>query len=86
MAKNTENMITLTSEMTKYLLKKYGIPESEAFEDVKKVNKRRKTLYPKEYIKYVFDKVGLNDDTVMQQLRGEFSSYSEYRKYVYGQG
>lgn len=71
------------SEMTEYLLKKYGIPEAEVFSEVKKVNKRRKKLYDEEYIKYVFEKYGLNDETIMIQLRSEFANWKEYSNYLH---
>ncbi len=51
------------------------------FEEIKQMNKRRKKLYDYEYIKYVFDKFELNENTVMDQLRKEFKNYGEYFKY-----
>ena len=45
------------SDLSKYLLKEYGVSRDEAFAEVKKYNKRHKKLYDNEYITYVCKEV-----------------------------
>jgi hypothetical protein len=65
-----------------YLLKKYKVSREEVFAKVKEVNKRRKKLYDEEYVKYVFEKEGLNDDSFIETIKATFSTYSAYKHYT----
>jgi len=55
-------------EMSDYLLKTRKISRDEVFVEVKKANKRRKKLYESEYIQYVFNKFGLSEDIIMEEI------------------
>lgn len=70
------------SDFSRYLLQEYKIPREEAFEDVKKLNKRRKKLYNGEYVMYVCNKLSLNKDDMLQSLKTKFVTYKEYMKYL----
>ena len=62
-----------------YLLKKYKVSRDLVFQKVKEINKRRKKLYDVEYVKYVFEQEGLNDDTFIEAIKTEFPSYKDYK-------
>ena len=66
------------SDMSKYLLKKYGVPRDEVFAEVKKINRRRKKLYESEYITYVSQKFGLNVGVIQAEWKERFKTYKEF--------
>ena len=68
------------SDMSKYLLKKYGVPRDEVFAEVKKINRRRKKLYESEYITYVSQKFGLNVGVIQAEWKERFKTYKEFAK------
>jgi hypothetical protein len=67
-------------DISTYLLKKYQIPRDEVFAKVKEKNKRRRKLYDVEYVNYVYEKFGLQENTVLSELKNEFKSYAEFLK------
>lgn len=69
------------SDAAKYLLKKYKVPRELVFEKIKTINKRRKKLYDEEYVKYVFEQEGLNDDSFLESIKTTFPSYKDYKGY-----
>lgn len=69
-------------ELAWFLLKEYGIPKDNVFQEIKAVNKRRKKLYDYEYIEYVFKKHNLNDDIVLSSLKERFETYSNFYDYL----
>lgn len=69
------------TDAASYLLKRYKVPRELVFEKVKAINKRRKKLYDEEYVKYVFEQEGLNDDTFLETIKTLFPSYKDYKHY-----
>lgn len=72
------------SDMAKYLLRKYEIPRDKVFEEVKKINKRRKKLYDSEYITYVCKEFNLNPVEIVDGWKKEFGTYANFKKYLRG--
>ena len=70
------------SDLAKYLLKEYGVPRDEVFEEVKSLNKRRKKLYDNEYITYVCKKFDLNPPEIVESWKKRFGTYAEFEKYI----
>lgn len=70
------------SDLSKYLLKEYGIPKDEVFAEVKKYNKRRKKLYENEYITYVCKKFDLNPTEIVAEWKNKFSTYAKFKEYL----
>lgn len=71
------------SDAAKYLEKKTGISREEAFEQVKKINKRRKKLYDQEYVMYACTKQGINTDELLSEIKNKFKSYSEFSEFLH---
>lgn len=69
-------------DLSAYLLKEYGVPREEAFEEVKKFNKRRRKLYENEYITYVCKKFDLNPTEIVAGWKDKFGTYSEFKKWL----
>lgn len=69
-------------DLSKYLLKEYGIPREEVFAEVKKYNKRRKKLYENEYITYVCKKFDLNPAEIVAGWKDKFGTYNKFLKYL----
>jgi len=69
------------NEMASYLLKTRNISRDEVFDEIKKVNKRRKKLYDHEYIQFVFKKFELTEDLIMDEIRNKFTNWHEFIKY-----
>lgn len=69
-------------DLSKYLLKVYGISRDEVFTEVKKFNKRRKKLYDSEYVTYVCKKFDLNPTEIVANWKTEFGTYSEFQKWL----
>jgi len=72
------------ADMVSYLEKTRNIEKDIVFAEVKKVNKRRKKLYDSEYITYVCSKFSLTDDLLIEEIKSKFSTYKDYRKFLYG--
>jgi len=70
------------NDVANYLLKEYNISREIVFEEIKKVNARRKVLKNFEYVKYVFDKQNLDEKKMLEILKDRFHNYSEFRKYI----
>lgn len=69
-------------DMKRYLMKKYSVPEEEAFAAVKAKNKRRKKLYDQEYIDYVSKKEGQDTADILSNWKGTFRTYYEFKQYI----
>lgn len=67
-----------------FLLKEYKVSEKEVFDKVKEINKRRKKLYDEEYVKEIFERNNLNDDSFIEMIKGRFPSYRDYKAYSRG--
>lgn len=65
-----------------FLKKEYKVSEEEVFQKIKEVNRRRKKLYDEEYVKEVFDRNNLNDDTFLEMIKKRFPSYKCYMSYA----
>jgi hypothetical protein len=69
-------------DLCQYLLKLYGVSRDEVFEEVKKLNPRRKKLYDPEYIMYVCTKKEINRDELLNSVKTRFSTYKEFRNFI----
>ena len=69
-------------DLAGYLLKEYGISRDEVFEEVKKLNKRRRKLYDSEYVTYVCKKFNLNPTEIVAGLKEKFGSYAKFAEYI----
>jgi hypothetical protein len=67
-------------DIKRYFLKTTDITEAEVFEGIKKANKRRKKLYPTEYVNYVYVKAGIIESELLAKLKEEFGTYDNFRK------
>lgn len=70
------------SDMVSFLLKEYGIPKDEVFEEVKKANRRRRKLYDGEYITYVCQKLSLNPIEIQASWKKQFKTYAAFKEYI----
>ena len=70
------------SDLSKYLLKEYGISRDEVFAEIKKYNKRRKKLYKNEYITYVCKKFDLNPTEIVASWKDKFGTYAKFKEYL----
>ena len=71
-------------DLSAYLLKEYGISRDEVFEEVKKLNKRRRKLYENEYITYVCKKFDLNPTGIVAGWKERFNTYNAFQKWLRG--
>lgn len=69
-------------DLSAYLLKEYGISRDIVFEEVKKLNKRRKKLYENEYITYVCKKFDLNPTEIVAGWKEKFDTYLKFKEYL----
>jgi len=70
-------------DIESYFVKEYGIPKEEVFAEVKKLNPRRKKLYPHEYNEYVMKAKDLRIEDVLNMLKAKYNgSYEEFSKYL----
>lgn len=69
-------------DLSNYLLKTYEIPRSEVFDEVKKLNKRRKKLYDNEYITYVCKKFDLNPIEIVAKWKEQFGTYRKFSEWL----
>jgi hypothetical protein len=64
--------------IARLLLTKYKVPQAEAFEEIKKVNRRRKRLYDPEYVSYVCQKFNLNITDIIGAAKKTFPNYHSF--------
>lgn len=69
-------------DMMEFLMRVYDIDPDIVFAEIKSRNKRRKKLYPSEYIEYVCRERGIKSDAVFAQWPERFGSYLAFRKYI----
>ena len=67
-------------DLSKYLLKEYGVSRDEVFAEVKQLNKRRKKLYESEYITYVCKKFDLNPTEIVAGWKEKFGTYKNFKE------
>ena len=72
------------SDMVRYLSKTKGVTTEEVFEEIKKVNKRRKKLYDSEYVQYVCQKFSLTEKDLIEEVKIKFDTYKNFKKYIRG--
>lgn len=71
------------SDAREYLYKTTGISPSIVFEEIKKINKRRKKLRDSEYVSYVLNKQGRTETELLNEIEERFKgSYKEFRKFL----
>lgn len=66
-----------------YLIKTTPYTETEVFEYIKSVNKRRKKLRPEEYVEYVCLKLGKNTTILLKEIDERFEgSYKKFLDFI----
>lgn len=65
-------------DIKRYLKKTRGVDEKEAFDEIKKINKRRKVLRTNEYVQYVCRKFNLTEDILIKEIKEKFSTYRDF--------
>ena len=63
-------------------MKIHNVPRDEVFEEVKKLNRRRKKLYDSEYITYVCQKHNLNPAEIVSGWKNKFGTYASFAKFI----
>lgn len=66
------------SDIGKYFEKIYGITRESVFEEVKKINKRRKKLRDYEYVEYVCRTKEINMQDLLVDLKSRFKDYASF--------
>ena len=69
-------------DVARYLEKQTKIPRDEIFQEVKKVNKRRKKLYDSEYVTSVCVRIGKDTTNLANELKDEFKEYKKFLEYI----
>lgn len=69
-------------DLARYLEKITGVSRSEAFEQVKALNKRRKKLYDNEYVMYVAVKHNIQTTALLEELKTKFGTYEAFMKFL----
>lgn len=69
-------------ELQRYFLKTTTITVDEVFQEIKKVNKRRRVLRTPEYVEYVLKQQNLTIDMLMNNLREEFKEYKIFSDFL----
>ena len=54
----------------------------EVFEEIKKVNRRRKKVYDNEYVEYVMKTLEITADQLLQELKTKFPKYTDFLKHL----
>ena len=75
-------MALSNNDAAQYLLKEKGVPRQEAFDEIKKINGRRRVLRDFEYVGYVFRKLGITEESFINEIKTRFPTYKEYLKYI----
>ena len=62
-----------------------GISPLTVFEEIKKINKRRKKLRDSEYVSYVLQKQNKNETELLQEIDERFNhSYKKFKMFIRG--
>lgn len=69
-------------DMSEYLLKTRKVSREKVFEEVKKVNKRRKKLYDGEYIQYVCKELNLTESGLIDEIKEKFGTYANFKTFL----
>ena len=73
------------ADTRKYLHITTGISPSVVFEEIKKINKRRKKLRDSEYVSYVLQKQNKNETELLQEIDERFNhSYKKFKMFIRG--
>ena len=68
-------------ELKRYFAKETNISEDTVFQEVKKVNKRRRVLRDHEYVEFVLREKNTTIDNVLNELKEKFETYSKFKEY-----
>jgi hypothetical protein len=68
-------------ELKRYFTKETNISEDTVFQEVKKVNKRRRVLRDHEYVEYVLREKNTTIDILLNELKEKFETYSKFKEY-----
>ena len=69
-------------DLMSYFFKTTNISKDTVFEEIKKINRRRKVLRDHEYVEFCLRNLNTTIDELLNKLRNEFSSYTEFRKSI----
>jgi len=67
-------------ELKRYFAKETSISEDTVFQEVKKVNKRRRVLMDHEYVEFVLREKNTTIDNVLNELKEKFETYSKFQE------
>lgn len=71
------------ADAREYLFKITGCQPSIVFEEIKKINKRRKKLRDSEYVSYILNKMGKTETELLGEIEERFNgSYKEFKKFI----
>lgn len=70
------------SDIARYYLKTTEYTKDEVFEEIKKVNKRRKKVYNNEYVEYVLGKLNTNTNVLLEELKVKYPKYSDFLQFL----
>lgn len=66
------------SDIKRYFLKETAITIDEVFQEIKKVNKRRKKVYDNEYVEYVLRSKNITTDDLLNTLKTQYPKYTDF--------
>lgn len=67
------------SDIRRYFVKTSSITTDEVFQEIKKINKRRKKLYDNEYVEYVLKSKGMTADDLLLALKTQYPQYTDFK-------
>lgn len=71
-----------SEDAAKFLLKETGVSWDDAFAFVKATNKRRKKLYPTEYVMYVTMTLNKDISGLPMELKQRFGTYRKFKEWL----
>lgn len=69
-------------EIKSFFMKTTPFTLEEVFEEIKKVNRRRKKVYDNEYVEYVMKTLEITADQLLQELKTKFPKYTDFLKHL----
>ena len=67
-------------ELKRYFAKETSISEDTVFQEVKKVNKRRRVLRDHEYVEFVLREKNTTIDNILNELKEKFETYAKFKE------
>lgn len=74
--------IITDGDKRQYLFTKTKIEDDEVLAYIKQTNKRRRVVRSEEYVEYVCRKMNVTVEDIEKEIRGKFSDYASFVKYI----